>query len=478
MTTALKPVALISLLFLNVVAVAQPAKPKPAKPSVTKPAVVKKIDYDKLKSEIRSLYRDEKHAAVITKATQYLQKYPTDTTVVFQKAISHVSLKQYQTGFNMVRNLFKNADSAARYIAIMSFSVPASDLLTAGIACADESIKMVPNGPYGYFAKAGIYSDGGNHETALPLMEKMYSHCRDDFEKRSFQHFYPKEQAFNNQFEKALAGINELYVKYPKEKEIIYSYAAIHRLNKSFDKAIEKYDELMALFPNETEYQSLKIGALDAWGKAEATCAEVESLIAKDSTYDFMRFRYRCPAYFATPSITGFGKATWAVDVDGAAYDFIASNPKGNMDADFEFDWSMTNKEDMNGHIKLTKEALENAIAQNNYFGPDLKNATLNDKTTVWVSKAVFDGLLKNNSAKMDVGNGEELFTVVPDSREGRDANAFEEKVNVKGSEKYVNTLHVKNDDGSRQLWILKDAKNPLIIKMELGWSITLKSIE
>ena len=478
MNTVLKLTASASLLFFCAVSIAQPAKPKIVKPAAAKTAVVKKIDYDKLKSEIRSLYRDEKHAAVIAKATQYLQKYPNDTVVVFQKAMSYVSLKQYQAGFNLVRKFYPNTDSAAKYIAVMSFSVPAKDLLSSGIACADESIKMMPNGPYGYFAKAGIYSDGGDHEKALPLMEKMFRFCRDDFEKRSFQHFYPKEQAFNKQFDKALTGINELYVKYPKEKEIIYSYAAIHRLNKSYDKAIEKYDELTALFPEETEYQSLKISALDAWGKPEATCAEVEALIARDSTYDFMRFRYKCPAWFATPSIAGFTTATWAVSANGAEYDFLVSNPKGNTDTDFEFDWAMTNKDDMKGHIKLTKEAMEKAIAQNNYFGAGLKNATLNDKTTVWVSKAVFDGLTKNNNAKMDVGNGEELFTVVTDKQDNRDQNGFEDKVTVKGSDKYVNTLHVKNDDGSRQLWILNDAKNPLIIKMDLGWSITLKSIE
>ncbi|MGG9962042.1 tetratricopeptide repeat protein [Ferruginibacter sp. SUN106] len=483
MNTVLKSAASISLLFFCAVSMAQPAKPKLTKPAAAKPAAAKtapakKIDYDKLKSEIRSLYRDEKHAEVITKATQYLQKYPNDTTVVFQKAMSHVSLKQYQLGFNMVRKFYPNADSAAKYIAVMSFSVPQEDLLTTGIACADEAITMVATSPYGYFAKAGIYSDGGDHEKALPLMEKMFNTCRDDFEKRSFRHFYAKELAFNKQYDKAINAINDLYISYPKDKEIIYSYAAIYRLNKSYDKAIVKYDELTALFPGEGEYQALKVSALDAWGKPAEACSEIETLVAIDSTYDFMRFRYKCPAYFATPAIAGFKTATWEVNANGAIYDFLVSNPKGNVDTDFEFDWAMSNKDDMKGHIKLTKDAMEKAIAQNNYFGSALKNATLTDKTTVWVSKAVFNDLTKNNSAKMDVGNGEEIFTVVPDGQDNRDKESFEDKVLVKGSAKYVNTLHVKNEDGSRQLWILNDAKNPMIIKMDLDWSIVLKSIE
>lgn len=478
MNNIIKPAAAILLLFFYTVSFAQPIKPKTVKPSVAKPTPVKKIDYEKLKAEIRSLYREEKHAAVITKATQYLLKFPNDTAVTVQKSISHVSLKQYPTGFGILKKFYSNTDTAAKYIAFIGFSVPAKDILTSGIACADEAIKMAPNSPYGYFVKGGIYSDGGEHEQALPYMEKMFGFCRDDFERKALAHFYPKELAFNKQYEKALSVINGLDSKYPKEKEIVFTYSIIHRLNQSYDKAIVKYDELSALYPEELEYQSLKVTAFAAWGKVTEACTEAELLIAKDSSYNFMRYRYKCPAYFATPGISNFKKATWEVNVDGAAYDFIVTNVAGNTATDFEFDWAMTNKDDMKGHIKITKAAMENAMAQNNYFGPAFKNATLTDKTTVWISLAVFNELLKKGSVKMDVGNGEEIFTVVADNIDDRDKDPFDYKVQVSGSDKFLNTLHIKNEDGSRQLWILNDAKNPMIIKMDLGWSIILKSIE
>ncbi len=143
-----------------------------------------------------------------------------------------------------------------------------------------------------------------------------------------------------------------------------------------------------------------------------------------------------------------------------------------------EFDWSMTSGQDMNGHITLTKEAISKAIIQNNRFGPDLKNAIFNDKTTVWVSSAVINDLLTTGKAKMDAGYGEEIFDLVASNEEGRDNDAFEDKVQVNGVAKYLNTLHVKNGDASHQLWILNDPKNPLIVKMLFGWGITLKSIE
>jgi hypothetical protein len=175
-------------------------------------------------------------------------------------------------------------------------------------------------------------------------------------------------------------------------------------------------------------------------------------------------------------AIADFKTATWEVNNNGSSYSFTVSNPKGSVATDFEFDWAMTSDNDMNGHIKITQEAMKAALAQNNYFGPSLKNATLTDKTTVWVSQAVFTNLKKTGTAMMDVGKGGETFTVVAND-DNEDKAAFNDNVMVKGTEKTLVTLHVKNPDGSRQLWILNNQQNPVIVKMDLGWTIVLKSV-
>ncbi len=455
---------------------AQPAKPKT--PVKAKPAAAAKMDYEKLKKDIRSLYLQEKHAEVIKKATVYLLKFPKDTAVSMQKAISHISLKQYPNGFNIIKQFYSHPDTAAKYLAYISFSVPEADLLSSGLACADESIKVLPTAPYGYFAKGGIYSDKGDHEKALPLMLKMKDALRNDEEQMQFGQFYAKELAFNKQPDQAVAAIDVLSKKFPQDKEIMYSYASIYRINKNYDQAVKQYDVILKQDPDNTEVMMQKAVTIALSGKTNEACAAAESLIAKDDSYAFMRFRYKCPAYFAVPEINGFKKATWAVNANGEDYEFTVSNIKGTADTDFEFDWAMTTGAGMDGHISITKDAMEKALAQNNYFGPTLKNATLTDKTTVWVSKAVINGLITNGTARMDVGNGEEVFTVVPDKTERWDEEAFEEKIQFKGEEKYLNTLHVKNEDGSRKLWILNTAANPMIIKMDIGFTISLKSVE
>lgn len=465
-----------SVLF-SIAAAGQPSKPKAVKPAA-KPAAVKKIDYEKMKTDIRNLYRKEQYKEVITKATQYLAKFPKDTQVVMQKAVSHVSLKQYSTGFGLVKTFFTEVDTAAKYTAIMAFSSADTALLTTGIMCGDEAIKIAPDGPWGYFVKGGIYSDAKQHEKALLLMEEMYKRLRNDAEKQLLGHFYAKELAMNKQLDKAVTVCEELAKKFPGDEDVISTYAFAYRYNKVLDKAIVKYDELIKLSPDNINYGLWKASALGEMGDVAGACSVSEAIIAKDEAYDFLRFKYKCPAYFAAPALADIKTAVWEVNFSGSNYDFTVSAIKGGIDTDFEFDWAMTSGSDMNGHIKITKDAMEKAIAQSNRFGTSMKNAVLNDKTTVWVSKAVFSDLTGKGKAKMDVENGEEEFTVVPNTAEERDEEVFETKVKVKGEEKYLNTLHVKNGDGSHQLWILNDPKNPLIVKMQLDWSITLKSIE
>lgn len=478
MFTPRKPALFFISIILCCCAAAQPAKPKAAKPA-TKPAVaVKKIDYEKLKSEIRSLYRNEKHKEVIAKATQYLAKFPNDTAVTMQKAVSHVVLKQNAVGFGMVKKFFTNIDTAAKYTGIMAFSMPQDQMLTTGFLCADEAIKLSPAGPWGYFIKGGIHSDLQEHDKALPFMEEMNKRLRNDEEQKLLGSFYAKELAYAKQHDKAIAAIEALYKKFSGDEEITAVYSFVYRYNKNYDKAIEKYNELIKMVPDYINYHIWKASALDAWGKTTESCTETELIIAKDSTYDFLRYRYKCPAYFATPALADIKNATWAVDFNGSNYDFTVSNIKGNVTDGMEFNWKMTSGEDMNGHVTLTKEAMSKAIAQNNRFGPDMKSVVFTDKTTVWVSSAVINDLLTKGMAKMDAGYGEEEFELIPSNEEGRDTDAFEDKVDVKGQLKYLNTLHVKNGDATHQLWILNDTKNPLIVKMLFDWGITLKSIE
>ncbi len=473
----LKSVILLTIIFAVTFTITGFAQPVKAKASKTAPAA-KKPDYAKMKQDIRNLYINEKYAGVITKAAIYLAKFPKDTAVTFQKAVSHVSLKQNKIGFNLIRNLLGNADTTAKYSSFMIFGLPKKYLQTIGLVLAEEAIKIAPNAPFGYFAKGGILSDEGKHETALPLMEKMYTNLRNDEEKLFLGQYYPSELAFNKQYDKALRLIEDLHVKFKGDEEILISYASIYKMNKQYDKAVEKYDELIKISNNNLDHHMRKAQAFFEWGKTTDACTIAQEIIAKDNSYEFLGFNYKCPAYFAEPKIADIKTAVWDVNYYGQNYDFKVLNPTGSATADFEFDWIMTSGPNVNGHIKILKTAMEKANIQNNYFGAAMKDTTFSDRTTVWVSQAVIKNVLTNGAVKINVGDGEELFTIVLNTIENTDKEAFGDKIMFKGEYKHINTLHIKNVDGSKHLWILNDTNNPLIVKMQFEWGLSLKSID
>ncbi len=485
MYTPFKLVITCCCVFFASLAWAQPAKPKTAKPvakaavkPAAKPTVVKKPDFKKMKEEINQHFYDGEYSKLIPKAVVYLKQNPNDTIIVVRKAISHIALKQNEEGFGQVEAFFKPVDSASKFLSVIALNFPNDASGEHGLACADEAIRFAPANPWGYFAQGAIEQDLGNDEKALAAAEKMYGLLKLEDDYVYLGALYPEVLSGNKQYDKAIQVLDELNKKYPKQEQILQTYTRVYYQSQQYEKAIKWLDEIIKLLPEETKYVHRKILVKSEMGKTAEACTEAEALIAKDDTYDFLRYRCKCPDYFARPSIAGFKTATWKVEYAGSSYDFIISNPTGSTASDFEFDWSMTSSEGNNGHIKITKDAMATAALQNNRFGPSLKNAVFTDKTTVWVSQAVINDLINKRKAKMDTGEGEEEFTVVESTADNWDKNDFDSKVKIKGEEKYLNTLHVKNSDGSHQLWILNDPANPLIVKMELGWSIVLDSIE
>jgi len=158
---------------------------------------------------------------------------------------------------------------------------------------------------------------------------------------------------------------------------------------------------------------------------------------------------------------------TYSVNANGSRYNFIITIMGWGDNR--VFDYEMTAPVSQTGNITLTASALATASAQTNRFsgGP----VTLADRTTVWLSKAVFDGLKKNFQARIS-SDGDSPVTLL---------NNFEDQFNVivDGKNIRLNIIYAEEQSGKPyKYWILNDADNPLILKMDLGWTIELIDVK
>lgn len=134
-----------------------------------------------------------------------------------------------------------------------------------------------------------------------------------------------------------------------------------------------------------------------------------------------------------------------------------------------DFDWKMTDPVNYSGKISISGDALKNATRLFNYFS-NHSSENLTDQTSVFLSNKVYDELVNNERAKIDVGLGGEEFI-----RRNELFNDF--KIKVDGKDVSLEYYDANNLDNDHVIRFAKIGNYPLIIEMHLDFSITLKEV-
>jgi hypothetical protein len=165
-------------------------------------------------------------------------------------------------------------------------------------------------------------------------------------------------------------------------------------------------------------------------------------------------------------------KLVYEVNAGGQVYDFIITIKQPAADYRYSFDWEMTAPVNKSGHVNISKTAAYDSKKYMNYFnGGEL---TLTDACTVWMTGENFGEMPdKKTTMKMDNLEAETFYR--------KDEAETAHKILYKGKEISLDIFKVDNGKtGSdyRQLWIQAISAFPLIVKMDLGWTIRLKEIK
>jgi hypothetical protein len=168
------------------------------------------------------------------------------------------------------------------------------------------------------------------------------------------------------------------------------------------------------------------------------------------------------------PKIDANSKLTYNVNANGAKYDFIVEVIQTSPEIVFEWKMTLDNRSDKQGTLTISEDAAKSAIDMYNSFQNGEINLT--DKTSVWMSKAAFGSLRTGAATELNTGSGAKLFY-----RKKTDTNT---QIKMKGSNKPLNVIYAESEDKSEKLWILNNPYMPVILKMDLGWTIEIASIE
>jgi len=136
------------------------------------------------------------------------------------------------------------------------------------------------------------------------------------------------------------------------------------------------------------------------------------------------------------------------------------------------FDWVMSGDVNQKGAIAFDNADAADAMGINNFFTPGA--VTLQGQTSVWLSARAHKLLKSNVVANIVFDNAR-----VADGLKNCGIENFTFDFNgVKTTMPYIKASNDAACSGAKTLWVLDDAQSPLIVYMNLGWTIELKSIK
>lgn len=162
-------------------------------------------------------------------------------------------------------------------------------------------------------------------------------------------------------------------------------------------------------------------------------------------------------------------KLSFEVDFQGDKYE--CSVKPTAMGEHLEFDFMLTAGYGIFSRVDLTPKAQKSAKVLVNEFMPENPFLTFKDATTVFPSEPMTDALNNNKKIELDAGRGFKSFAMgATKSLEITLQNGNN------SSSKQISATELVSADGKEHIWISRDLGKPIIVEMDLGWTIRLKT--
>lgn len=435
------------------------------------------------KFEIETLFDEENYKLAIQKSTVHLKKWKTDSLVKNYQICSYFMTNQSAIAMKEAQSFYVGNDSLAESISVFPYYVTYSDSVRKKLLklIVPEALKLKPKSSLVNYLQAVVYInelDFDNAEKYLKISEENSEDTKDKINKKSLIARLKYEEKSKEEGEKLF---EQLFKEYGNDTIVLEAYVGSTHYKNDLEKALSKIDLLIENKKNKGKSYHKKIMILEELGRMDEACKNIEMVCAIDSFYEYLFSDLNCKQHVYNQSISGMNKATWLVTTSSyEEYNFDIVLLQKDLNNQIEYNWSMSNDEEQNGKVYITKEALENGFAQQNYYyggGID----SLIDRTSIWLSKEVFQQIIKDSTVLIDcgTGSGDERFNLVKNNLNNRDYERFNDPIMVNGVKKFVNCLHIMNESETKQFWILNNAENPLIIKMDLiDFKLQLKTID
>ncbi len=463
----------ILLLFVSFSGILLFAQQKPAAVVAAVPPVAVKVvpivPTKELKRQLAKNLKKKKYRAALTITDTLLKRTPKDDDLFFQRAACQIMLKMDKQAIADIKKRIKSKDSAATIIASLPAAFDFPSMKRSGEIYYKSAMTWAPKNGIPFILYGLQMADENKMSDALNYANKGYA-LLPTARKKGVADIYANVLFMADKKPEAYKFLEDEIANGNKTVEVIRKYFSFYSKDKRYQEGIDKASGYIQQ-DSISYYFARRAMLYDEMGNSEKACEDAVTLRDRFDSYDYWLKTFNCPQVMADVKPTMQRTYIYEVVFGGQTYDFRVTNPKVDMENGVTFKYKLTGDVGYNGTVSMSKEAITSAHEQMNKFGKDQYELT--DRTSVWISKEVFNELKMTGSSMINANDwvGQREFTVV--SSDGVDDFYV---VKVDDQDKYIRCIKVEAKDGE-QLWINDDANNPLILKMSVDFSIELKQV-
>ncbi len=423
-----------------------------------------------LKKQMESAYKRKKYKLVLPIADTLLKRNPKDENVFMKRLGSKIMLKMDQPAIADLKNWYKNKDSAASEISAIPAVFDFYGTKRKADIYYNSAIAWAPKNGIPYMYKAAQLADDGKSVDAVSNAKKGYELLNSKY-KKSFVQLYAivlfgsdKKLDAYKMLENEIAAGNTSY-------DILKDYFGFYREDKRYQDGIDaatgyiKKDSL-------GNYFGQRAMLYNNMGNTDKACEDAHILKTQFDDGDYYGKLFNCPQIIADIKPNMQRTYIYEVYFNDIKYDFRVSNPVVDMENGVSFKYKLTGGVGYEGTVDISKEAIATAHDQMNKFGSEKEYLT--DKTSVWISKEVFNEFKTKGYSSINANDYEATTEFQLVSEKNSDDSYY--PVTIDDETKYIKCIKVIAKNGE-ELWINDDANNPIILKMKVDFSIELKQV-
>jgi tetratricopeptide (TPR) repeat protein len=441
------------------------------KAGAAKPAAAKKAAEPPATQEaMRAAFKRADYAEAITIADRMLVKKPGDKGILVVKTMAYGEMGNKEMARKTADLLYPHSpDTEGNFLAVLPLNLSKKTLKQDGAWYIAEGHKLAPNSPIVYMVESSVYMDDSAYDKARTAARAGIARI-DDKTTPGVQSQLANLLHMAQGQEEAYQLMDKVIATYPNDTSVRTAKLQMLVRDKKHDAALALLQGMITASPSNNSLIKDRAFLYEEMNRHGDACSDALRLAEEDDDYFRLLLRLGCPQAYAVLAPAQVKTYRYDVYFNGANYEFLVTPSEVNMNNSVRFGWRMTSAEGKQGNVTISKAALDTAHGEVNTFaGGDLQ---LSNATTVWVSNAVYKELKQTGKSQIQATDGaRKVFEVVDDDEPATITN-------TKGQTRALKNIHVKSEDDAEHLWINDDPANPIITRMDLGWTIALKSIE